>query len=97
MTPVQHMSSDAPPVFESAIDVSGILTVRLNRPDRLNALTIGTYEGLRDVFRSAKDDGAILGVVLAGPAVGFARAGTSTPSSAAWSKCRRRTGWRFAG
>ena len=55
--------------------VEGIATVRLNRPDKLNALTFRTYEGLeRLTLEMAKDD-KVKVVVLTGTGKGFCSGG----------------------
>src|SRR5437899_842359 len=43
-----------------------VATVRINRPEKLNALTLAMYEDLGRAFKAAKDDDAIRVVVLAG-------------------------------
>ncbi|MGH9867170.1 MAG: enoyl-CoA hydratase family protein [Candidatus Polarisedimenticolia bacterium] len=47
----------------------------LNRPEVLNALTFGTYEGLRDLFARLKDDDGIRVVVLRGSGRAFCSGG----------------------
>lgn len=42
-----------------------VATVRINRPEKLNALTLAMYEDLGRAFKAAKDDDAIRVVVLA--------------------------------
>ena len=44
----------------------GIAQVRLDRPDKLNALTLDTLEGLRDTARDLARDRTLRGVVLGG-------------------------------
>lgn len=43
-----------------------VATVRINRPEKLNALTLAMYEDLGRAFKAAKDDDAIRAVVIAG-------------------------------
>src|ERR1700731_2567993 len=43
-----------------------IAYVTLNRPKVLNALSQGAWEDLRTVFEQARDDAAVLGVILTG-------------------------------
>ena len=43
-----------------------IATVRINRPDKLNALTLAMYDDLGRVFFEIKDDDGIRAVVLTG-------------------------------
>ena len=44
----------------------GILTVTLNRPDKLNAINIGTIAELREVFNNVMDSKDIKAVILTG-------------------------------
>jgi enoyl-CoA hydratase/carnithine racemase len=53
----------------------GVASITLNRPDVLNALTFGTYEGLRDTFARLKDDAAVRVVVLRGAGRAFCSGG----------------------
>jgi enoyl-CoA hydratase/carnithine racemase len=54
----------------------GIATVRLNNPDRLNALTFEAYAELERVFASMSDDSAVKVVVLTGTGKGFCSGGS---------------------
>ncbi len=49
---------------------NGVLTVTLNRPEKLNALTAGVHAGLHEAFAEAADDD-IRAVVLTGAGRGF--------------------------
>jgi 2-(1,2-epoxy-1,2-dihydrophenyl)acetyl-CoA isomerase len=49
----------------------GVLTVTLNQPSRLNALSASMYQGLGDAMRSAERDAAIRALVLTGAGAGF--------------------------
>ncbi len=49
----------------------GVLTITMNRPDRLNALTITMLHELDDAFKQAGEDPAVRAVVLAGAGRGF--------------------------
>lgn len=60
----------------------GIVTVTLDRPDRLNALTFGVYEDLRDLFTTLPHDGDTKVLVLGGAGAASAPEVTSTRSSA---------------
>lgn len=61
----------------------GVVTVTLDRPDKLNALTFGAYADLRDLLTELPHHGDTRVLVLAGDAAGAsAPAGTSTRSSA---------------
>ncbi len=53
-----------------AVD-GGIADVRLNRPDKLNALDLAMFQGLVDVGERLKGDGAVRVVVLSGEGRGF--------------------------
>lgn len=65
----------APQTFLAAIDGQGVATFTLNRPGQKNALTIGTYEELRDTFRAAATDERIKAVVLTGAGNDFCSGG----------------------
>src|SRR5687767_9397485 len=56
--------------------MDGIATIRLNDPDRLNALTFQTYAELERVFAAMADDSAIKVVVLTGTGKGFCSGGS---------------------
>lgn len=43
-----------------------VATVRINRPDKMNALTLAMYDDLGRAFHAIKDDDAVRVVVLAG-------------------------------
>jgi 2-(1,2-epoxy-1,2-dihydrophenyl)acetyl-CoA isomerase len=53
----------------------GVLTVTLNRPDRLNALTIPLMRGLEETLRAAATDPDVRVVVLTGAGRGFCSGG----------------------
>lgn len=54
---------------------TGVATITLNRPDRLNALTFQVYDELRRAFRAIHDDDAVRVVVLTGQGRGFCTGG----------------------
>lgn len=54
----------------------GIATVRLNDPDKLNALTFRTYEELERLTRELADDDAVKVLVLTGEGKGFCSGGS---------------------
>lgn len=58
---------------EIACDLAGdgILTIRLNRPERLNALTRPMLRELGDIFRAAGDSDDVRVIVLTGEGRGF--------------------------
>jgi len=53
-----------------------IATIRLNDPERLNALTFETYAELERVFAALADDAAVRVVVLTGAGQGFCSGGS---------------------
>ena len=53
----------------------GIVTIRLNDPQRLNALTFQTYADLENIFADMADDTAVKVVVLTGTGKGFCSGG----------------------
>jgi enoyl-CoA hydratase/carnithine racemase len=53
-----------------------IATIRLNDPERLNALTFETYAELKRVFAALADDAAVRVVVLTGAGKGFCSGGS---------------------
>lgn len=54
----------------------GIATIRLNDPERLNALTFETYAELERVFAALADDAGVKVVVLTGAGKGFCSGGS---------------------
>ncbi len=48
------------------INNAGILTITINRPDRLNALNSGTIAEIRTAIQQVYDDTTILGVIITG-------------------------------
>jgi enoyl-CoA hydratase/carnithine racemase len=54
---------------------TGVATVTLNRPERLNALTIQVYEELRDTFRALDTEPGIRAVLLTGKGRAFCSGG----------------------
>jgi enoyl-CoA hydratase len=48
-----------------------VATIRLNRPDKLNALTYPMLRALREAVDSASDDPRVVGIVLTGEGRGF--------------------------
>ncbi len=54
----------------------GIATVRLNDPDRLNALTFETYKELERITAELADDSTVKVVVLTGSGKGFCSGGS---------------------
>ncbi len=54
----------------------GVATIRLNDPERLNALTFQTYEELEKIMADLADDGSVKVVVLTGTGKGFCSGGS---------------------
>jgi enoyl-CoA hydratase/carnithine racemase len=54
---------------------SGVVTLTLNRPDRLNALTFDVYVELRDVFRQLDVEPGVRAVVITGAGKAFCSGG----------------------
>lgn len=54
---------------------TGVATLTLNRPDRLNALTFEVYEELRRAFRVLHDEQAVRVIVLTGSGRAFCSGG----------------------
>jgi enoyl-CoA hydratase/carnithine racemase len=48
-----------------------VATIRLNRPERLNAFTIPMLAEIRDAVRNAEADRAVVGIVITGTGRGF--------------------------
>ncbi|MGE0257077.1 MAG: enoyl-CoA hydratase family protein [Vicinamibacterales bacterium] len=66
----------APATFLASLDgVTGVATLTLNRPDRLNALTFDVYAELRDTFDVLGEDEAVRSIVLTGAGRGFCSGG----------------------
>ncbi|HXV86899.1 MAG TPA: enoyl-CoA hydratase family protein, partial [Gemmatimonadales bacterium] len=66
----------APKSFLYAHDpTTGVATITLNRPDRLNALTFEVYGELRDTFRALDAEPGVRAVVLTGSGKGFCSGG----------------------
>jgi enoyl-CoA hydratase/carnithine racemase len=65
-----------PKSFLYGVDAAtGVATITLNRPDRLNALTFEVYEELRDAFRSLDGEPGVRAVVITGTGRGFCSGG----------------------
>lgn len=56
-------------------DATGVATITLNRPERLNALTFQVYEELRDAFRALDTAPGIRAVVITGAGRAFCSGG----------------------
>ena len=64
----------APKTFRYTV-TSGVAEIVLDRPDRLNALTFGIYEELRDTFAALDDEEAVRSVVITGEGRAFCSGG----------------------
>ena len=54
---------------------SGVATITLNRPDRLNAITFEVYDELRRAFAALHDDGSVRVIVITGSGRAFCSGG----------------------
>jgi enoyl-CoA hydratase/carnithine racemase len=65
-----------PSSFLYAVDAdSGVATITLNRPERLNALTFEVYDELRNAFYGLHDEEQVRAVVLTGSGRAFCSGG----------------------
>jgi enoyl-CoA hydratase/carnithine racemase len=65
-----------PTSFLSAHDeTTGVTTLTLNRPDRLNALTFQVYDELRQTFRNLDEAAGVRAIVLTGAGKAFCTGG----------------------
>jgi len=68
--------SIAPRSFLYQLDpATGVATLTLNRPERLNALTFEVYAELRDVFKALDTEPGVRAIVLTGAGRGFCSGG----------------------
>jgi enoyl-CoA hydratase/carnithine racemase len=66
----------APASFLYELDsATGVATLTLNRPERLNALTFQVYEELRDAFAALDSEPGVRAIVLTGAGRGFCSGG----------------------
>jgi enoyl-CoA hydratase/carnithine racemase len=66
----------APRSFLYAVNsATGVATLTLNRPERLNALTFEVYAELRDTFRALDTEPGVRAIVLTGAGRGFCSGG----------------------
>jgi enoyl-CoA hydratase/carnithine racemase len=66
----------APSGFLYAHDTaSGVVTLTLNRPDRLNALTFEIYDELRRVFRALDSEAGVRVIIITGAGKAFCSGG----------------------
>ena len=82
----------SPKSFLYSLDAAtGVATITLNRPDKLNALTFEVYRELTDTFRALGGEPGVRAVVITGAGVGTrgAGAGGSGPPRSPVSPTRR--------
>jgi enoyl-CoA hydratase/carnithine racemase len=66
----------APKSFRYAVDpASAVATIRLDRPERLNALTFEVYAELRDTFRALDSEPGVRAVLITGTGRAFCTGG----------------------
>lgn len=64
-----------PKSFLYEIDMTGVATITLNRPERLNALTFEVYRELTDTFAALRTEEAVRVVVITGAGRAFCSGG----------------------
>jgi enoyl-CoA hydratase len=79
-------------LIEQELDNKGILTVTLNRPDKLNALSIEVLDALDELFQSAKTNKQVKAILITGNGKAFC-AGADINRLA---ECNAQTGYEFA-
>lgn len=79
-------------IIESNLDDKGILTLTLNRPEKLNALNDDVLRGLSEIFSNAKHNPQVKAVMLTGSGKAFC-AGADISRLA---QCNAQTGYEFA-
>ncbi len=78
-------------IVEQNLD-SGILTITLNRPEKLNAISSEVLHTLAEMFTHAKDNPAVKGILLTGTGKAFC-AGADINRLA---ECNAQSGYQFA-
>ncbi len=61
--------------FDYQVDDHGVATITFNRPDVLNAITLGIYAQFRDLMESLRYEDAVKAVVLTGAGRAFCSGG----------------------
>lgn len=79
-------------LIEQSLDNDGILTVTLNRPEKLNALSTDLLNALAEVFHSAKSNSNVKALMITGNGKAFC-AGADINRLA---ECNAQTGYEFA-
>ncbi|MFF7309268.1 enoyl-CoA hydratase family protein [Streptomyces sp. NPDC008137] len=76
MSPFTGSAARTPRWGHLRVDLTdGVATVTLARPEKLNALTFGTYADLRDLLAELSRERAVRALVLAGEGRGFCSGG----------------------
>ena len=79
-------------LIEQELDSNGILTVTLNRPDKLNALSTESLMALAELFHAAKIDSKVKALMITGNGKAFC-AGADISRLA---DCTAQTGYEFS-
>jgi enoyl-CoA hydratase len=79
-------------LIEQVLDANGILTLTLNRPEKLNALSTEVLDALAELFHSAKSNPQVKAILLTGNGKAFC-AGADISRLA---ECTAQTGYEFA-
>jgi len=79
-------------LIEQNLDNNGVLTLTLNRPEKLNALNADVLQTLSELFTSAKNNQQVKGVLLTGKGKAFC-AGADISRLA---ECDAQSGYEFA-
>ena len=61
--------------FDYRVDDAGVATITFNRPDVLNAITLGIYAQFRDLMEALRYDDAVKAIVLTGEGRAFCSGG----------------------
>lgn len=78
--------------IEQDLDQKGILTIKLNRPEKLNALNSEVLSTLNEIFIAAKENSRVKGLLLTGTGKAFC-AGADISRLA---ECNAHSGYQFA-
>ena len=78
--------------LEKQLDDAGILTITLNRPDKLNALNENLLHALADALMDARNDRNVRALILTGAGKAFCAGADITQLA----QCNAQTGYDFA-
>ena len=78
-------------IIEQNLD-SGILTITLNRPEKLNAISTDVLNGLAEIFTQANDHSAVKAILLTGTGKAFCAGADITRLA----ECNAQSGYQFA-